>query len=229
MDESLLRSLQEDGPETVRIWINRRAVVLGRSQSATAEVDLVAADRAGVPVLRRVSGGGTVFHYPGNLNVSVFLHGQGLPGVEAMFAWLGGALASALSTSATRLVADDHGIYGRGLKIGGAAQLRRASAVLYHTTLLLQPSHLGMSDLLRALRPGYRPENVPSRPRAMSTLSDLRGHEVDVREVGRSIVQSLAAAFQRRLCPGAPTDEESARAERLVREKYGCSRWNLRM
>ncbi len=229
MDESLLRSLQESGRETVRIWINHRAVVLGRSQSAAAEVDLVAADQARVPVLRRVSGGGTVFHYPGNLNVSVFLRGRRLPGVEALFAWLGGALASTLSTSAIRLVAEDHGIYGGGLKIGGAAQLRRASAVLYHTTLLLHPSALEMSDLLRAMRPEYRPENVPSRPRPMGTLSDLMGHDVDVREVSRSIAGSLAAALGRRLCPGRSTDEEDACAERLEREKYGCSKWNLKI
>ena len=57
----------------LRLWRNAPAVVIGRFQLGAAEVDLAAAASLGAPVLRRFTGGGTVWHDPGNLNVSVVL------------------------------------------------------------------------------------------------------------------------------------------------------------
>ena len=57
----------------LRLWRDDPAVVVGRFQLAAAEVDTTAAARLGAPVLRRFTGGGTVWHDPGNLNVSVIL------------------------------------------------------------------------------------------------------------------------------------------------------------
>ena len=47
--------------------------MIGRFQLGAAEVDRAAAAALGAPVLRRFTGGGTVWHDPGNLNVSVVL------------------------------------------------------------------------------------------------------------------------------------------------------------
>ena len=80
LDEALLHQLQtvetsgERPVETLRFWESAVPfVVLGRSLRAAEEVDLDAAARAGVPVLRRVSGGGTVVIGPGSLNFTIVL------------------------------------------------------------------------------------------------------------------------------------------------------------
>ncbi len=73
-EEAVARRVAADpgAPAPVlRLWRNDPAVVIGRFQLGAAEVDLRAAAALGAPVLRRFSGGGTVWHDPGNLNVSV--------------------------------------------------------------------------------------------------------------------------------------------------------------
>src|SRR5688572_23295776 len=83
LDEALLLALEQDlaggaGPppplETLRFWESPVPfVVLGVSGRLREEVDREACARAGVPVLRRASGGGTVIQGPGCLNFSLAL------------------------------------------------------------------------------------------------------------------------------------------------------------
>ena len=80
LEEALARS---GAPSPLlRIWQNEPCVVIGRAQRAAREVNLAACAASGVPVLRRASGGGTVFQDLGNLNISLAAPGR-VPGLAA--------------------------------------------------------------------------------------------------------------------------------------------------
>src|SRR5688572_3012189 len=67
-------SLLEAGQETLRFWESPVPfVVLGRSGKVEEEVNVAACEEAGIPVLRRPSGGGTVVQGPGCLNYALVL------------------------------------------------------------------------------------------------------------------------------------------------------------
>lgn len=230
IEEVLLESARHAGCETIRLWINKRAVILGRSQSIAAEVDEAQAQTLGIPILRRISGGGTVYHYPGNLNLSVFFRKRvELAEVSAVFRFFGHALTEALAQLASKLLSEDNGLYADGLKVGGAAQARRGDAVLYHTTLLVQPCPIPMETLLLAMHSGYRWEGIASRPRAMTSLVEYLARSIELEELVAPITDALVSELNVCLEPGWMTAEEEERAITLARDKYGSAKWNRRL
>ncbi|HRX57114.1 MAG TPA: hypothetical protein P5016_21580, partial [Verrucomicrobiales bacterium] len=69
LDEWLLQQTEDSGVETLRLWESSHPfVVLGRSNSLAGEVDTEACRQRNIPILRRVSGGGTVVQGPGCLS-----------------------------------------------------------------------------------------------------------------------------------------------------------------
>ena len=226
-DEALLEAVRGGGADVVRLWVNGRAVVVGRSQSVADEVDLGFSTRDRIPVLRRISGGGTVYHYPGNLNVSVLLRdGRRIGSVRDAFRAFGEAIAAALGGLCPGIAANENDLLIGGAKVGGAAQARRGDALLYHTTLLVGPADVPMERLLLALRPGYRPRRVPSRSRKTVSLSEATGRELPTDRVAGILIPALYAAL-----PGAPveaslTAEEERRIRWLTTQKYGDPQWN---
>jgi lipoate-protein ligase A len=230
VEEILLDSVRRWGWETIRVWINERAIILGRSQSLAAEVDETQVRLLGIPVLRRMSGGGTVYHYPGNLNVSIFLRKRPeLSEVSSVFRFFGELLAEAFSRLVPTMCAEDNGLYVDGLKVGGAAQAHRGSAVLYHTTLLVRPSPIPMERLLLAMRPDYRSEGIASRPRPMTSLAECLSWPIEPQDAVRPVLDALASGLGVHLETGELTAEEATGAIALGKEKYGSPTWNQRL
>ncbi len=193
LEEAVLRAVGEGRePPTLRLWRNPRCVVIGRGQQPEEEADLSRCSELGIPVVRRPSGGGAVYHHPGNLNFSLFLPLTGpWTSVRDSQARLAGLLAGELRRRfSLPAVARDGGVFVGERKVSGAAQLRRR-ALLHHGTLLLWEDEIPMEELLLALRPGYSPTRVPSRPAPVGDLSGLLGRKVDLEEGLRTVLAAF--------------------------------------
>ncbi len=225
LDEALLESVRGGGEPIVRFWIGDRAVVIGRSQAVADEVDLAAAARDGVPVVRRVSGGGAVVHYPGNLNISVVVEGAVAGGVEEAFGRLGACVAGALCGMGADARVEGSAVVSPLGKLSGAAQARRGRAVLYHCTLLLEVDAVPMERYLRALRSDYAPARVPSRPRRTTTLREILGRRVSAQEAAVAVGSALTYALGDADGGEELTVEEAERAEALRLGRYEDPAW----
>ncbi len=153
------------GP-TLLLYINAPCVVLGKHQNPLREVRLEEAGRRQVPLVRRSSGGGTVWHDEGNLNWSLLLPKTGYNrGAVTRF------VAEALTPLGISLEAGEKGdLFLAGRKVSGAAYLHRRDRVLHHGTLLCQA---GLDALHGVLGPtGNLLEwvGVSSRPMPVTNL-----------------------------------------------------------
>ncbi len=227
LEEAILEHICQGGTDTLRFWVNERAVIIGRSQAVASEVDLVQAQQLSIPVLRRISGGGAVYHYPGNLNLSLFLaDARQLGTVIDTFYRLGKAIISALSPLGINASVRENNLFIADKKIGGAAQARRGTALLYHTTLLVAPDTIPMELLLLAMQSGYTSTRVLSHPRATTTLTKIVP-SLTLPDLIDHMTNAICDLLRTTATPGRPTKEERTREHELAEKKYRSDRWNL--
>src|SRR6516164_10696836 len=123
LEEALVRAIPQG--TLLRIWQNEACVVLGRGQRLEREVNVAAAAAAGVPVLRRASGGGAVYHDLGNLNITMAVPGW-VPGLAGDLAALVAGVLRQLGLAPT---VTGRGVFAGPVKVSGlASQLTRGAA-----------------------------------------------------------------------------------------------------
>jgi len=214
LDEAILAVSQER--YTLRLWRNELSVILGRSQHIHDEVDLERCRAENIPVCRRCTGGGTVLHFGGNLNISLIVRNEwNRKTVDDVDSACGRAIAQAVNHLGVQCRHEGSGLFAvdEPRKLSGSAQAVRSAARLYHATLLLSPPPLPMSAVLRALQPGYAPQGLPSQPRDVVSINELLAAQHAVPKALRSgvdaapgltvLVLELARSFAALLVPRA--------------------------
>ncbi len=208
-DEALVRAVP--ALPLLRLWRNPRCVIIGRGQRPEREVDLAACARDELPVLRRGSGGGTVYQDLGNLNVTLVL-----PGTPDPLAALGELVSSLLGELGLRPERSARGVFVGGSKISGFAALRTRDAVLAHATLLCStPAAL----VTRYLTP------TPATPHPLdshrSPVTSLAALGVGLPDPLPLLEHHLGPLTRR-----APTERELAHQRRLIFTRYGQRAWH---
>lgn len=154
LDDALLMA----GEEVLRFWeSSETAVVLGRSGREPEWVNMEACSGAGVPVLRRSSGGGAVVLAPGCLNYSIVFRLDRHPAwrnvrrsLEEILGRMGRALGAEFRMPCDLAIGER--------KVSGCAQRRSSGSILHHGTLLYDFDPALAERLLREPRrqPDYR-------------------------------------------------------------------------
>ena len=226
LDEALLERVRAGGEDILRFWVNARAAVIGRSQYLDDEIDRAAAERHGFTIVRRMSGGGAVLHYPGNLNLSLIMADASRIGpVEEAFDRVGAAIIGGLTSLGIETRASSHALFSGSAKISGAAQARRGGCVLYHATLLVKAWPVPMQEILRAMQDRYHARGVASRPQPVTSLDKAGDRPVDLAEVAAAVAGSFRDWLGIEYAHGRISDSERDRAEALVASRYGRWEW----
>ncbi|MER6476215.1 lipoate--protein ligase family protein [Streptomyces filamentosus] len=220
-------------PPTLRVWEwGAPAVVIGSFQSLRNEVDPEAAERHGIQVVRRISGGGAMFIEPGNtitysLSVPDALV-QGLSFADSyayLDDWVLGALGD-MGVKAWYQPLND--IATEAGKIAGAAQKRMVAgggAVLHHVTMAYDIDADKMTEVLRIGREKLSDKGTRS---AKKRVDPLRRQTGLPRE---AVIERMIASFRQRygLTEGGVTEEEAALAEELAESKFSSPEWTARV
>jgi lipoate---protein ligase len=217
LEEALARS----GPPSplLRIWQNASCVVIGRAQRAAREVNLATCAASGVPVLRRASGGGTVYQDLGNLNISLAVPGRA-PGLAAEAAALVAAVIAGLGLAPR---AGERGVSVGPAKVSGlASQLTRDGSLAHATLLVTTPAGQVGAFLTPAPDP---PHPTDSRRSPVGSLREL-GCDIGVAAARGAVLAEAARRYgplRRRPRSGA----EIRWQERLLAERYRIDSWHL--
>jgi len=248
IDEALLQGyLHHDSPPTLRLYRWRPCgISIGYAQDPAAALDAGACRRAGVPVVRRVTGGGAIMHdreltyslvcskedlrIPARIVSSYRIIASFLTsfyrslGLAASF-----ACEAAFPRGGERLgepsclcfaAKEKYDITIGGRKIGGSAQKRSGGAIFQHGSIPLAIDRKGLRNLMAD------PAMAGSLAGAVS-LEELLGALPDARELAARLVESFQRTFGVSMEAGRLNDTEQVICDDLRCRKYGHEDWNL--
>ncbi|NIA10184.1 MAG: lipoate--protein ligase family protein [Nitrospiraceae bacterium] len=226
IDESLLIS----GKPTVRLYRWRpSAISIGYFQGMKEEVNLEACKEHGVDVVRRISGGGAVFHdEQGEITYSLVTPEEMLPkNILESCDKICSSIAKGLGYLGVHAeFAPLNDIVANGRKISGSAQTRRHGNVLQHGTILLDLNKELMFSLLNVSAKKIEDKGIDKASKRVTCLREEIG-EVDRHEVEKALVRGFEEGFDIKLVEGKMDTSEVEMIDKL-REKYASREWNFK-
>ncbi|MDR1389880.1 MAG: lipoate--protein ligase family protein [Treponema sp.] len=233
LDEALLESTAKGELPVLRFYGWKPAAVsVGYFQGLREEVDVQACRRFGFDVVRRISGGGAVFHkseltysivipltHPladADLNNSYrtlcagLIEGLALAGVHAEFSGINDIVVKSA---------------GKTRKISGNAQTRRKGCVLQHGTVLLDNDIETMFNVLKIPAEKIKGTLMREAKERVTNLRDLLKQPPSFDEARRLFEEGFKKALDLEYRAVSPNNEESARALLLAQEKFSTAEW----
>ena len=230
LDEAILEAhVQGSAPGTLHFY--RRAVPtvsIGYFQKVADSVDLLECQGRGVSIVRRKSGGSSIYTDSGQLIYGLVIDGCDVPEGKSAFSVICEALARALSSfgvDARYRPPNDVEVGGR--KISGNAQLMRKGSVLLHGTVIVD-TDLATMDAVLKLAP-VKDRKVAKPSDRVTTLKSLLGRAPNMGSVKSSIAKEISEALDVEFTHVNMTGVERDLVKRLVAERYSRDEWNMKL
>jgi lipoate---protein ligase len=217
--------LKNSDDDFLLLYVNRPSVIVGRHQNLFAEINRDFVKKNGILYVRRLTGGGAVYHDYGNLNFSFIENGT--PGKLANQKKYTGIIVQVLCDFKLNALAGPRNeITLEGKKISGCAEHVYKSRVLHHGTLLFS-SDLDNLNLSLSSAAGYSDRAVRS---IRSTVTNICDHLQDKSKTISVFKQEVIEYLHKSEIIQAirkPKISESKEIEKLDRCKYSTWEWNV--
>ncbi|MBS7614653.1 lipoate--protein ligase family protein [Candidatus Bathyarchaeota archaeon] len=227
-----VNKIVNDTPTTVRFWRNKKTTIVGYSQTVRAEVNLDVCKREKIEVVRRFSGGGTVYQDLGTLNYTVVIsHSHplisGLDVEQSLKILCKGIITSLKILGVDPIFKPPSNILINNKKVSGNAQARRKNVILQHGTLLVNTNLNSLNEVLNV--PNYYGtiKGVMSKRSPVTNLSDELKTQTPIETVRKALRQGFERSFSIRLVEDDLSEAERRLAEELYEEKYSKKEWTF--
>ena len=216
------RLFNSDG-EYLMLWQNAPSVIVGKFQNAPEEADLRYCAEHNIPVVRRLTGGGAVYHDEGNLNYSILVRERD----EAPdFRTFAAPVIRALERFGVRAEFNGRNdLTVEGKKISGCSQSIRNARVLHHGCILLDSDLETLSRALKGNKEKYASRGIGSVVSRVTTVNACAPQRVEMADFRRALAGEILAGGGAE--PYALTPEDLRAAEKLRDEKYAAWEWNI--
>ncbi|MGW7975493.1 lipoate--protein ligase [Staphylococcus xylosus] len=222
MEEYVLKNMPKDDSYFL-FYINRPSIIIGKNQNTIEEVNQSYIDEQGIDVVRRISGGGAVYHDQGNLNFSFVTDDDGNsfhnfqkftePIVEAL---------KSLGVDANLSGRND--IQVGEAKISGNAMVKVKDRMFSHGTLMLNSGLDEVQNALRVNPAKIKSKGIKSVRSRVANISEFLDEPIDIDKFKEIILRSIFGETQ--VEEYKLTDEDWEKIEKLSNEKYRTWEWN---
>jgi lipoate-protein ligase A len=220
-EEYLLKNLPGD---CFMLWQNEPSVIVGKHQNTLAEIDFNVARHKNIPVIRRITGGGTVYHDEGNLNFTFIKQGQEGKLVDYS-RFLRPIIAALNQMGVPARHEGKSDIRVNALKISGNSEHVYRNRVLHHGTLLFNSNLEALNEVLRDKSQSFKDKSVQSVRSAVANITDFLASPLSVKEFQKCITDHIKSE-EKNIGTYTLTAADIAGINDLVNNKYASWEWN---
>ncbi|MDK2808460.1 MAG: lipoate---protein ligase [Clostridiales bacterium] len=220
LEEYLLDTVEKDAC-ILYLWQNQNTVVIGRNQNPWKECKSEALKEDGGYLVRRLSGGGAVFHDLGNLNFTFLVHKENYD-LEKQ---LGVILRAVNKMGIEAKNSGRNDITVKGRKFSGNAFYTRSDHCYHHGTLLVRADLERLSYYLTVSKEKLRMKGIDSVSARVGNLSDYK-ETLTVEELKRALFEAFEEVYQAK---AMPLDLESLDGAllKIRSEHFASFDWNF--
>ena len=194
IEETLLRQAPEK--PVLFLWRSLPAAIIGKNQNPWKECDLEVMNKMHIVPARRISGGGAVYHDPGNLNCCLITQRTAY-NPDDLFS----IMIRALSERGLEARRDGNSLFLGDKKISGSAYCLQKNMAMHHCTLLVDADLKTLHRVLTPDKPGFESKAVKS---AASPVANLKEMAPDI--TMDQVIEIIAHAFSASGKTGGPAE-----------------------
>lgn len=204
------------------LWQNHNTIVVGKYQNTAAEINGKVVRDEGITVVRRLSGGGAVYHDLGNLNFTFITDAPDAAKID--FRRFCEAVVDALADLG--VMAEINGrndITIEGKKFSGNSQYLREGRVMHHGTLMFRSDLTVLSRALAVDREKLSAKGIPSVVSRVTNIGDHLPPEVTIDDLREALLRHIPC--EDNAAPYVLTEEDIAAIDKIAQERYASWEW----
>ena len=222
LEEYCLRRL-DPANEFLLFYVNDPAVIIGKHQNPFRETNWEVARKMGLPVIRRISGGGAVYHDRGNLNFS-FITAYANEKLDYFKKLMHPIVGTLHRLGVPAAITEKNTIRVEGRKVSGTSQYTNMKRMLSHGTLLFNADLAVLDSVLVSNPAVIHSKGVESIPSQVTNIADHLPTPLAIGAFQQELAREISAnrgelkAFHLSL-------RDWHRVQRLAEEKYNTWEW----
>jgi lipoate---protein ligase len=221
-EEYLLKNFTDN---CFMLWRNEPCIVVGKNQNTLSEINYDYIKENKIPVVRRLSGGGAVFHDLGNINFTFISDNDSESFLNfKKFTQPIVTILEKLEVKAEFSGRNDLVIDGR--KFSGNAQYNYKNRILHHGTLLFSSNMTDLTSALNVKPTKFQGKSVKSVISRVTNISEHLKSPLSIYDFKELVMNHILQSFENTGFYGFNTrDLESI--DQMVKEKYDTWEWNF--
>lgn len=224
IEEYVLKNMDIDKDSFLLFYINEPSIIIGKNQNTVEEINTEYVDANGIHVVRRLSGGGAVYHDLGNLNFSFITKddGESFRNFKKFTEPVIKALAD-MGVKAELLGRNDILVEGR--KVSGNAQFATQGRMFTHGTLMFDTEIERVVSALKVRKDKIESKGIKSIRSRVANISEFIEGPMTIEQFRMEILKSIFEG-EENIQYWELTDEDWDNIRALSAERYGNWDWN---
>jgi lipoate---protein ligase len=205
-------------------YINEPSIIIGKNQNTVEEINTDYVESNGIKVVRRLSGGGSVYHDLGNLNFSFITKDDG-ESFHNFRKFTEPVITALQKLGVNAELSGRNDILAEGRKISGNAQFSTKGRMFSHGTLLFDSEIEHVVSALRVKQDKIESKGIKSIRSRVANISEFLSNSMDIQQFRSHLLKNIFSESND-IPEYVLTEEDWSKIHELSKERYQNWDWN---